>query len=304
MTPSAIFLQDSYTPLTRKQVDAFMTSNRVNLTETYIALLMQYNGGVFKQDTCCIIDGEEFQLRKIFGIATKPWETDDIATKINEFKRRKIPGVPVGGDYLGNLFCLKPSSNEIVFWDHESRAITSGTSLDRWLASFRRASWLQPLEETEPFRAVEKGDLDGVKNNVTERNINELWNHKRRTLLQTATKYHQREVVKLLIELGASVDSCELQGMRPLIWSATGGDADICRILIQAGADIELPSTDGESPLICAANAGHLTATVALIEMGANLTARNQRGLSLIDIAKLHHFDEAISAAVDFYRST
>ena len=71
-----------------------------------------------------------------------------------------------------------------------------------------------------------------------------------RTVLHNAVSSRGRkEIVELLINKGANVNSKDVFGVTPLHLAALGGKTEIAKILIENGANINAKNKEGESPL-------------------------------------------------------
>ncbi|NUM53271.1 MAG: ankyrin repeat domain-containing protein [Candidatus Hydrogenedentes bacterium] len=122
--------------------------------------------------------------------------------------------------------------------------------------------------------------------------------HARNTLGKTAL--HQSltggndEIVTLLVERGADVNSKDNTGLTPLHvaawWSVTGRAG----ILLDHGADLAATDAFGDTPLHLAAMHGRGLMCKFLIERGAAIDAKNLDGRTPLDLAKLHRQEEPI----------
>jgi uncharacterized protein len=82
-------------------------------------------------------------------------------------------------------------------------------------------------------------------------------------------QYGTRPDAKALIEQ-SPVDILDGEGRTPLLYAAFHGDSDLIRWLLERGATVNHQDRNGYSPLQCAAQNGHLEAVVLLINSGAN----------------------------------
>ena len=78
-----------------------------------------------------------------------------------------------------------------------------------------------------------------------------------RTPLHSAADADQSEVVKLLLESGAKVDSRDAYGETPLHYAAREGSVESAKLLIAAGADANAKNSNGSTPITFAANQHH-----------------------------------------------
>ena len=94
--------------------------------------------------------------------------------------------------------------------------------------------------------------------------------------LHTASKEGDTDVVKLLLERGADINSLGRSINSPLMAAASEGKADVVRLLIERGAKVDLRDREGWTALILASRYGHLEALRVLIDHGANVNARKR----------------------------
>lgn len=100
------------------------------------------------------------------------------------------------------------------------------------------------------------------------------------TLLHIAASRNRIDVVKLLIERGADVNT---KGgwwvVTPLHWAADNGHTEIVRLLIEHGADVNARTEEhGYTPLHWAAGGGHRETVEVLITAGATVDAQADNG--------------------------
>jgi len=99
-----------------------------------------------------------------------------------------------------------------------------------------------------------------------------------------------RRVASLLIEEGAEVNAFNKQQQgyapTPLLTAAARGHAELVRLLIESGARIETPNARGWTPLIMAAVEGHPEVVRILLELGADADAKDHKGWTAIDHAQ------------------
>ena len=126
-----------------------------------------------------------------------------------------------------------------------------------------KSQQMTPTEEAKPAKLVAgaKAPDISIHDAATLGNIEAVKQHlaagtdvhsKRggRTLLHNAVSSRGRkEIVELLINKGANVNSKDVFGVTPLHLAALGGKTEIAKILIEKGANINARNRDGESPL-------------------------------------------------------
>lgn len=99
-----------------------------------------------------------------------------------------------------------------------------------------------------------------------------------RTPLSWAAARGRLDLVRYLLAEGASVDRADAQGRTPLFYAAIGDHADAVRLLAERGAAIDVADRREETPLIgaCAKQAG--AAARVLLDLGADPTRTDRRG--------------------------
>jgi len=115
------------------------------------------------------------------------------------------------------------------------------------------------------------------------------------TPLDTAAFYGRIEVVRLLLEKGANIDTTKstFAGVTPLVSAAYNGHTDVMRLLLQKGASIEATTSDYiTTPLDTAVYRGHIEVVGLLLENGAN-----------IDATRCYDGATALHTAVEYQRT-
>jgi len=108
------------------------------------------------------------------------------------------------------------------------------------------------------------------------------------TPLMLAAINNQLELAKVLIERGADVNK---PGWTPLHYAATRGHRQMMRLLLENEAYIDSESTNGTTPLMMAAYYASPLAVKLLLEEGADPVLVNSSNASALDLAlaKDHH---------------
>ena len=102
------------------------------------------------------------------------------------------------------------------------------------------------------------------------------------TPLMLAAIHNQIELAKVLIARGADVNR---QGWTPLHYAATRGHRDMMRLLLDHEAYIDSEADNGTTPLMMAAYYGTPASVKLLLEEGADPTPRNQSHVNALDLA-------------------
>lgn len=116
-------------------------------------------------------------------------------------------------------------------------------------------------------------------------NFNAGANAGRQSPLHMAAFMGETDVILLLLDKGAPINSLNSQGATPLGLAALQGKAAAVALLAQRGADLNAKNSDGFTPLMLAARFGKTDAVTALVFAGADKTIRDQNGRSAADFA-------------------
>ena len=117
--------------------------------------------------------------------------------------------------------------------------------------------------------------------------------------LMMAIKDGNSNAVTRVIGMGANVNETDADGALPLTVAARHGQTEIVKLLLQNGASVTAVNTlTGSTALINAAGSGNVETIKALLEAGSDINARNDKGKSAIDIA----FDLGNPAAFHYLR--
>ena len=93
-----------------------------------------------------------------------------------------------------------------------------------------------------------------------------------------AAVYGHLEIVRLLIKSGAAVDYCHSDGWTPLYVASRYGYQDVVQLLIQSGAAVKSRENNGCNPLFGASTYGYLDVVQLLIQSGAAVNSRENNG--------------------------
>jgi len=135
--------------------------------------------------------------------------------------------------------------------------------------------------------AVISGDVKTVKRlvNCTHGNCT-TDDYNRHTPLTSAARYDHVEVVRLLLEGGANVESVNANRSTALHNAAWNGRLDVCRLLLDWGAKVDPVNEWEDTPLHGAAFRGYLKVVKLLVERGADVSLRNKFGKTASDVAR------------------
>jgi ankyrin repeat protein len=116
----------------------------------------------------------------------------------------------------------------------------------------------------------------------------------------TAARNGDRDgVVKYLDQYGpAIINERDNIQARAITWAAFAGHTEIVALLLDRGADINSPGTSGKPPLSWAAEQGREETMAFLLDRGASLEARDDSGLTPMDYAQ-RSGNSAISGLIE-----
>jgi ankyrin repeat protein len=108
----------------------------------------------------------------------------------------------------------------------------------------------------------------------------------RDTPLIYAAIFGHVEVVRVLLEGGADVESANAYRSTALHQAAWNGHLEVCRLLLDWGAKVDAVDEWKDTPLHVAAWAGHLSVVKLLVARGADVRLKNDRGLTASGMAR------------------
>lgn len=100
--------------------------------------------------------------------------------------------------------------------------------------------------------------------------------------LMIASFNGNKPAVEALIARGARVQH---DGWTPLHYAATSGHNEIVQILLDHKAVLDTRSPNGTTPMMMAAWGGHIMTVKLLLDAGADATLKNANGMTAIDFA-------------------
>ncbi|KAL7656775.1 hypothetical protein ACMYSQ_005847 [Aspergillus niger] len=106
----------------------------------------------------------------------------------------------------------------------------------------------------------------------------EITNHNGQTPLSLAAENGQEDIVQMLLERGASIDTKNSDSQTPLSLAAANGHERIVQMLLKRGATTETKSSIDQTPLSSAAENGHEKIVQMLLDVGAAIEVKGQWG--------------------------
>ncbi|NJM43202.1 MAG: ankyrin repeat domain-containing protein [Brachymonas sp.] len=110
----------------------------------------------------------------------------------------------------------------------------------------------------------------------------------------------QVELAAQLIKLGADVNKT---GWTPLHYAATSGHTQLVKILLENHAYIDSESPNKTTPLMMAAHYGTPGVVKLLLEEGADVSLKNELGMTAIDFAQAARKQDSVDIISAFIRA-
>ncbi|TGZ58159.1 hypothetical protein CRM22_009763 [Opisthorchis felineus] len=107
------------------------------------------------------------------------------------------------------------------------------------------------------------------------------------------------QVVRFLLEKGASVNAFDKRDRRAMHWAAVCGHAEVVEVLHQFGAEVNCRDKDQYTPLHAAAALGCVNTVKALIELGAEMLPTTAHGNTPLHIACLNGREEVVELLLE-----
>ena len=115
-------------------------------------------------------------------------------------------------------------------------------------------------------------------------------------LMHVAVACEQLEMLKMLLDRGASVDLRTSIGSTPLMTAAAAGYLDIVRELLKRGASVDALSSVGDTALMTAVITNHTSIVVVLLQHSANPDAQDIYGYTALKKAAYFGQEECVKA--------
>lgn len=132
---------------------------------------------------------------------------------------------------------------------------------------------ISPLFSTEIHDAVQEGNLARVKELIEVDNTNlDIEDDRMFTPLNWAVTSGHLEIFMYLLNLGADINTVDIDGSNLLINATGGGNLDIVKFLIEEkGFDVNFVDNNGFTPFHSGAGSGNVELLKYLIDKGANI---------------------------------
>lgn len=133
---------------------------------------------------------------------------------------------------------------------------------------------------------IEKGDIAAVRKHLTRDpdSLNAL-DEDGQPPLHVALQEGQKEIVELLLQHGASIETVGYHGWHPLHIAASLGNLELVDLCLAHGARLTTRTHTNQTPLLKAASSHSPAVVRRLLEAGSSSSAMNDRGMTALHIA-------------------
>jgi len=106
------------------------------------------------------------------------------------------------------------------------------------------------------------------------------------TALLQASIHGRLDIVDVLLNHGADINSGDATDWSPLFWASLQGHANVVQFLLERGADVNKPTRQSKmTPLHAASRPGHLEVVRILLAHGADVQIRTRHGETALQAA-------------------
>ncbi|XP_066980457.1 uncharacterized protein [Macrobrachium rosenbergii] len=140
------------------------------------------------------------------------------------------------------------------------------------------------VDITDIVRMIRSGDKMGIQIYLRKGGDPNARNQMCWTLLHLASFEGQAEIAEVLIDAGASVNSCTTDMSTPLHRGCAQGNRKAVELLVKKGAYINAQDKNGNTPLHEAARGFHTSVVKVLIENKADKTRLNKKKQSFLNL--------------------
>ena len=120
------------------------------------------------------------------------------------------------------------------------------------------------------------------------------------TALHFAASNGHKDVVKVLLDEGATPKGADKEGRTPLTVAVSHGKEYVVKLLLDGGADPDIGIQSGMPPLHYAAYKGHIDIAKMLLDRGADIAKVDKFGDTPIGVAALNGHEDVVKLLHEF----
>lgn len=264
-----------------------------------VGILKQLNGIVADADLSQYLDSSFEDISFCGGSIRLAFEGENLYSIVSYFSERKLTGCELDRLKLETNGQLLDGYGETpleLLVSGQKICIEFADSLSKDLPysilEVDEGSRPKKARRSPIFKAIENGDLEKARKYLTPEHLfsAEKWGA---TPLMAAIREGHSDLAIEMINVGANVKHRSKDtGSTPLSMGASAGDIEVCKLLLELGADVNSAQEDpdgiltGFTPLLWAANRSTSQLVELLIKAGANVNQVNISGQTALMIAK------------------
>lgn len=235
-----------------------------------------------------VYEPKRMTYAKLFNTATAKWLLDDYCAKPNGIPAErwaehtsearhllttgKVGAAPVR--ILGEIQIILPRYSEIRHQMHELYKVSRAYNCRELYNDFASSTMLAPVTKAAGnlYTACFHGQMSVVKKFIKKgADVNKVG---KSSPLYVAISKGYADIVKLLIDEGASIDSSQYSPSTPLIKACDQGHVEIVTLLVDKGADVNANDTN-TTPLYKACEKKFRDVAEVLVKKGADVNKVN-----------------------------
>jgi ankyrin repeat protein len=138
--------------------------------------------------------------------------------------------------------------------------------------------------------AIESGKREKVRRLIADKpNEIDVIIEGRQPALHLALQEQQHDIVRLLLDHGANINSIGYHGWTPLHITAAIGDLTLTNLCLSQGAHVAARTNTQQTVLHKACSSGNPKVAQVLLDAGADKEAENERGMRPLHVASRHN---------------
>ncbi|MFH1415362.1 MAG: ankyrin repeat domain-containing protein [Elusimicrobiota bacterium] len=119
------------------------------------------------------------------------------------------------------------------------------------------------------YESLLNNDIEAVRSEIDAgAEVNARTQDRNETALMVAACYNYVRMAELLIESGADVNLCDIDGITPLVFAAHNNSFEVARLLLENGVDVNTKEKNGATALMIAVSRNHSDIACLIREYG------------------------------------